>query len=639
MKASRPPEESGDVPVGRAREAHDSLRERRSWDPVVAVILGSACVYVAWLMDRAWIPHDDGLLAQTAERILLGERSHTDFQDPYTGALAYWHALALRLFGVHLLSLRVMLFLSSLPFLAATYAVLRRFLRPRWAAVATAGALVWGLPSYPASMPTWYNLFLATLALLAFFRFLESGRHGWLFWAGAAAGVSTLFKLVGVFSLAGLLLALFFCSSWVGRPSGGVPGRSRWGSLLASGGALVYTLLLVRLVLSGGATVAQLFHYLLPGIGLGLGVMAANWLGPAGGEAGGVLLWRRTLALATGFAIPIGMFALPYAVSGSLADLWHGVVVLPQRRLAFASGQPFPLRMLLPSLPLFLIAGVAVRGPERWREPALRVLSALLGSVLLLGSVDLAFGAAWYGLRALPTLLVVIGLVAVAVRVRQVGDGGVPDRPVLMAASVFAMLGTFSMVQFPFTGPVYFFYVAPLLPLAGAAVLALTSGPSPRRLMVAVLSFGMLFGVTWVNRASILGLGEGRFEARAEDRRLALERGRIRVSAEDKAVYEELVATVQAVTRSSFIYVTPDAPEVYFLSGLRNPTPVFYDFFDEEAGRTDRMLRTLEREGVNVVVLNTALRFSPPPPPRLVEALEARFSSARMVGPFIVRWN
>ncbi len=639
MKASRPPEESGDVPVGRAREAHDSLRERRSWDPVVAVILGSACVYVAWLMDRAWIPHDDGLLAQTAERILLGERSHTDFQDPYTGALAYWHALALRLFGVHLLSLRVMLFLSSLPFLAATYAVLRRFLRPRWAAVATAGALVWGLPSYPASMPTWYNLFLATLALLAFFRFLESGRHGWLFWAGAAAGVSTLFKLVGVFSLAGLLLALFFCSSWVGRPSGGVPGRSRWGSLLASGGALVYTLLLVRLVLSGGATVAQLFHYLLPGIGLGLGVMAANWLGPAGGEAGGVLLWRRTLALATGFAIPIGMFALPYAVSGSLADLWHGVVVLPQRRLAFASGQPFPLRMLLPSLPLFLIAGVAVRGPERWREPALRVLSALLGSVLLLGSVDLAFGAAWYGLRALPTLLVVIGLVAVAVRVRQVGDGGVPDRPVLMAASVFAMLGTFSMVQFPFTGPVYFFYVAPLLPLAGAAVLALTSGPSPRRLMVAVLSFGMLFGVTWVNRASILGLGAGRFEARAEDRRLALERGRIRVSAEDKAVYEELVATVQAVTRSSFIYVTPDAPEVYFLSGLRNPTPVFYDFFDEEAGRTDRMLRTLEREGVNVVVLNTALRFSPPPPPRLVEALEARFSSARMVGPFIVRWN
>jgi hypothetical protein len=99
------------------------------------------------------------------------------------------------------------------------------------------------------------------------------------------------------------------------------------------------------------------------------------------------------------------------------------------------------------------------------------------------------------------------------------------------------------------------------------------------------------------------------------------------------------VATVQAVTRSSFIYVTPDAPEVYFLSGLRNPTPVFYDFFDEEAGRTDRMLRTLEREGVNVVVLNTGLRFSPPPPPRLVEALEARFSSARMVGPFIVRWN
>jgi hypothetical protein len=642
MKDTRPPDESVSFVERRQNGAETgNFRGWRSWDPIVVAILASACVYVAWLVDRGWIPHDDGLLAQAAERILLGQRPHIDFQDPYTGGLTYWHALALRLFGVHLLSLRVVLFLSHLPFLAATFVLLRRFLQPRWAALAAAGAVVWGLPNYPASMPTWYNLFLAVAALLAFFRFLESGRHGWLMWAGAATGVSALFKLVGVFSLAGLLLALFFSSSWVGRPSGGVPRRSRWAAVLASSGAVVYAVLLTRLVLSGEVTEAHLFHYLLPGIVVGMGVVGASWLGPVGGDGpptGGGLLWRRTLALVTGFAIPIVLFAVPYGVSGTLADLWHGVVVLPQRRFAFASGAPFPLRRLLPSLPLFLVAGVAVWGPQRWRGRVLWVLMAFLGSILVLGSLDAVFGTAWYGLRALPTLLVVSGLVAVAVRLRDVGDGSVPDALVLMAASVFAMLGTFSMVQFPFTGPVYFFYVAPLLPLAGAALFTLTVAPSTRRLMAAVLTFGTLFGVTWVNHASLLGLGAGRFEARAEERRLAVERGRIRVSSQDKAVYEELVTTVQAVTRSPSIYVTPDAPEVYFLSGLRNPTPVFYDFFAEQEGRTSRILQILDREDVNVVVLNTALTFSPPPPPQLIEALEARYGSARMVGPFIVRW-
>lgn len=643
MRDPRPPEKS--VSAGSRRRGgteSGSLRSWRSWDPLVVAILGLACVYVAWLLDRGWIPHDDGLLAQEAERILLGERPHIDFQDPYTGALAYWHALALRLFGVHLLSLRVMLFLSVLPFLAATFALLRRFVGPRWAALAAVGAVVWGPPNYPASMPTWYNLFLAVVALLAFFRFLESGRQGWLVWAGVAAGVSTLFKLVGVFSLAGLLLALFFCSSWVARPSREMPGRSRRTAFLASTGALVYTVLLIRLVTSGEVTAAHLFHYLVPGIGLGMGVAGASWTRTAGGEGtptGGALLWRRSLALVTGFAIPVGMFAVPYAVSGTFIDLWHGVVVLPQRRFAFASGAPFPLRRILPSLPLFLLAGLAAWGPMRWRPRALRLLVALLGSVLLLGSVDPVFGAAWYGLRSLPTLLVVGGLVALGIRLRMLGRADAPDPAVLRAASVFAMLGTFSMVQFPFTGPVYFFYVAPLLPLAGAALLTLTDAPSTRRLMATILLFGTIFAVTWVNHASLLGLGAGRFEARAEDVRLAIERGRIRVSSEHKAVYEELVATVRAVTRSPFIYVTPDAPEVYFLSGLRNPTPVFYDFFAEQEGRTEQILQALEREGINVVVLNTALRFSPPPPARLIEALETRYGSARMVGPFIVRWN
>jgi hypothetical protein len=611
----------------------------RRWDPVVVVLLGAATLYVAWLVDRGWIPHDDGLLAQAAERALLGERPHIDFQDPYTGALTYWNALAFEVLGIRLFSLRAMLFMSFLPFLAALFSLLRRFVGPREAAAAAAAAAVWSLPGYPAAMPTWYNLFLATAALLAFVRFLESGRAGWLFAAGAAAGLSVLFKLVGVFTLAGLLFALAFCAPWVSPADESRRGPSkRWAGFVTAG-ALVWAVLLVRLVAGGNVTPAHVFHYLLPGLGLALGVAMAAWTSPAGGgrpNLGSQI--GRGAALILGFLIPILLYALPYATTGTLAELWEGVVLLPQRRFAFASGAPFPLRRLIPSLPAFLLLIIAVEAPERWRRAASWILGSTLATALVLGRVDPVFSAAWYAVRALPTLLVVTGLLALAKRYRSTAGTGDQELLVPTAAATLAVLATFSMVQFPFTGPVYFFYVAPLLPLAGAALVALT-GPHSRRPAALVLAFATCFALLWVNHASILGLGAGRFEARAEGARLDAPRGGIRVSAEDKAVYEELVATLQAISQGPVTFATPDSPQVYFLSGLRNATPVFYDFFDQAPGRTARILQILERDRVNVVVLNTALQFSPPPPPQLIAEIEARFPSARMVGPFIVRWR
>ena len=60
---------------------------------------------------------------------------------------------------------------------------------------------------------------------------------------------------------------------------------------------------------------------------------------------------------------------------------------------------------------------------------------------------------------------------------------------------------------------------------------------------------------------------------------------------------------------------------------------------DEGPDRAERLLTLLEETGVEVVVLNTALQFSPPPPPELVEAIERDYGSARRVGQFIVRWR
>ena len=80
----------------------------------------------------------------------------------------------------------------------------------------------------------------------------------------------------------------------------------------------------------------------------------------------------------------------------------------------------------------------------------------------------------------------------------------------------------------------------------------------------------------------------------------------------------------------------PDAPEVYFLSGLRNPTGVLFDFFDEDDGRVERVLATLDEHDVGVVVIKLNPSFSGRPPPDLMQELEARYPVAVEIGHYLV---
>jgi RNA polymerase sigma factor (sigma-70 family) len=82
--------------------------------------------YALPFLDRGWIPHDEGLIAQSAERVLAGELPHRDFGDAYTGGLSFLHAAGFRLLGVRIVSLRVVLFLFFLMFVLALYAIASR---------------------------------------------------------------------------------------------------------------------------------------------------------------------------------------------------------------------------------------------------------------------------------------------------------------------------------------------------------------------------------------------------------------------------------------------------------------------------------------------------------------------------------
>ena len=114
--------------------------------------------------------------------------------------------------------------------------------------------------------------------------------------------------------------------------------------------------------------------------------------------------------------------------------------------------------------------------------------------------------------------------------------------------------------------------------------------------------------------------------------------GGIRVNGTDAALYPRLVAEIRAHTQSGFVYVTPDAPEVYFLAGFNNPTRTFFDFADDPVGRTARILDTLERREVRVVVINRSPGFSGSPPAELIDSLETRYPNAKELDHFVVRW-
>src|SRR5216684_2399175 len=181
----------------------------RRWVLLALVLLLSA-LYMARELKRGWVPSDEGTLAESADRVLRGELPHRDYHEGYTGGLSYLNAMAFRLFGTNLASLRYMLFLFFLAWVPAVYYAASRFVSAPVAGAVTLLAVAWGPPNYAAAMPSWYNLFFATFGLAALLRYIEVQTGRWLLLAGFCGGMSFLFKLTGLYFVAGSVLFLLF---------------------------------------------------------------------------------------------------------------------------------------------------------------------------------------------------------------------------------------------------------------------------------------------------------------------------------------------------------------------------------------------------------------------------------------------
>src|SRR2546430_188468 len=75
-------------------------RMKRPW-LVLGIVWALSGLVVGRHLTRGWVPHDEGSLAQSAERVLAGGEPHRGFDEPYNGGAAPHHTLAAPPLGAH----------------------------------------------------------------------------------------------------------------------------------------------------------------------------------------------------------------------------------------------------------------------------------------------------------------------------------------------------------------------------------------------------------------------------------------------------------------------------------------------------------------------------------------------------------
>ena len=626
-----------------------AVKAGTSWRALslMAVVCLASIVLLASRLHTGFLPEDDPSLSQLAERTLQGELPNVDFHDNFTGGLSYLDALALRMFGVRMLSPRIILLLFFVPWIAAVWYIASRIASPLNVALVTLLAAAWSVPVYPTPFGSWYNLYFATFGTAALFRYIETRRRHWLFWAGLCGGLSFVAKIFALYFFAAA--ALFFIFDEQDESAHNASPRTTWSpySIFVSAGLVAFVLALIKLIRSGesGRSLATslplYFHFVLPAAALSLLLVVREWSTPRTASLARfrALGWRAGY-FAIGAVIPIAIFLIPYWRRHAVAKLLINLM-LSSARLQHTSFSPPGNSIALLCLPVLLVlwANAEYRS-TRARAATIAALSIALGLLLLaVRGHLLASGLVFFSMSQLLPLLVVIGAVAL-LRERITGEAARERLLLLLAVAT-----TLALFQFPIAAPIYFCLVAPFVWLALVAVgEAIADSRRDLSLLAPVLVFYLLFGLFVILPGQFY---RSYFDNRPE---AALTLPRAQGFIGDQAmveIYDQAIPEVLRHAGDAPIYAGPDSPGFYFLAGRRNPTPIYMDFLAGDDAQPQRILDAIDRNGVKAVAINhdgTYPGFSPynpsgPPPPELLEGLRKRFPNATVIGYFEIRWK
>ncbi len=590
------------------------------------LMLAASLAYLVPFVPRGWVPHDEGMLGQSAERVMRGELPHVDYQEPYTGGLSWLYAATFHVSGVDLLHIRWLLFAGAAAATLLTYSILRRFLRPIGAALGTWVALAWSFPNWFSGLPSWWLLMCALTCLWGAIRHIETERIGGLALAGFAAGVAMAFKQTGAYLFIALLLFISFESR-----KAIVPGW-RYGRTEA---VVRWTLALTSTLLAAAILAPRMFA--AEGVYLFCPIAACSaallFPPPRGDASPAMALLVKRLGIAAAAAIsPLAVLLVPYLLHQHLQDFLYGAFVLPRKRLIFAS-LPMPLAgAIVSGIPLLGLVVPLPRSIVGARSRFFEVLiwiAAVALPLLALRSLT-AYQFIWQSTRALAALLPLA--VCWQLAKNSIGDDK-QKRILFLTASVLAWV---SLNQYPWAAPHYFCYVAPLAVITGVALSRATSCLRPAFVVPWTLMV-LLFAVLSPHRSYLQAVGVIHYP-RSLDAPLDLPRAHLTVSAADAIQYRQLVATVQRHIGTGALVAGPDCPDVYFLLGLFSGSGRLFDFFADDPAHLSRgdLSEWLQAD---VVVVNLKPQFSPTPSDALLAGLRREFPEGQSIGKFEVRWR
>jgi hypothetical protein len=592
------------------------------------LLVVASIAYLVYFIPRGWVPHDEGMIGQSAERVMNGEIPHVDYEEPYTGGLTMLYAAIFRMFGINLLYFRYALFAGAALAQVLVYVILRRFLGPVGAGLGAVLSAVWSFANYFAGLPSWWVLICALVALWGYIRYVETSNLRFLVVAGIAVGLSVLVKQTGVYLVVALALALLHDGRVSNANHGAVGAMPALRTSLAAHlprAAAVAAVVFAFFILRSRLIPAETVYLLLPVLACSAVLLLSHESARDGAWA---TLRAPVIAMACALAT-IAVFVLPYIARHQFDQLVNGLVVLPQRRLEFASMRMPPLQTILFGVPLL---AAIVPLPGRTKTSARRHAQLYMASIGAAFAVAALYNQAvyqvvWQGMRSLGAL---IPFAASVFLIRQVEIEPARRR---MLFALTSMLAWASLVQFPFSAPIYFCYVTPLVVLTAAALASTRPGLWSRPAFAAVFSVALLFGILAMNRGYIFNLGVVH-DPVAYDTDLRLDRAGLKMHSAEAQIYHRSVRQVQRHLRGGRLVAGPDSPEVYFLSGEFSPTGALFDFFSDSPSGIPA-----HWNDATVVVLNHRAAFSDSLAVEGLEQLRRQFPHSETNGHLEVRWR
>jgi len=562
---------------------------------------------------------------------------HRDYTEIYTGGLAYLHALSFRYLGENFASPRFVLFAVFLVWIPAFFWVASRLVSEWVAAGITLLAVAWSLPNYSAAVPSWYNLFFATFGLAALLCYMERRSARWLLVAGLCGGLSILAKIAGLYYVAASLLFFIFSEQEEASKAEGSVRRS-----------LAYTFFLVLSLFLFLAGVAALIRprasletdldFVIPAAVLTMLMLSreAHCMRPTSYQRLKTLI-RMSLPFGMGVLIPVLIFLTPYLRSNAVHALLNGLFVLPYRRVQGVYADPPEIATIVPALCVIsiLVLGMWLHGRMRW------LLSLTVGVLVLYFLISSGknmenYRVPWHAAFWLIPFLAL----ASAFLLRQ--STAVKD-PLMNSAHqqqlflVIAVVSLCGLVQYPFSAPIYFCYVAPLVILGAVAVLR-TLPSIPKPLLGTLFAGFLLFAVFRMTPPFLNAMGFY-YQPDPETQKLDLPRaGNLRVDLQSADTYKRLIPLIQQHAGNGEIYAAPDCAQIYFLAGYKNPMRASFQLFEEGTGAGEQVLKLIDSRDTRVVVLNTRPDFAQPLL-ALYAPLKERFPKEELIGNFVVRWR